>query len=75
MTMAVAMTGPVRDFSPSMLTDEQIRDRISMISADFGGEASLRDHEAKNVLTLDEMLALQRIDGYYYLLNGDERYA
>lgn len=59
------------DFTPIMLTEEQVHERIKAIADKFGGEENLRRKEERNILNLDEMLALQRIDGYYYLLTGE----
>lgn len=59
------------DFTPIMLTEEQVHERIKALADQFGGEDNLRRKEERNILSLDEMLALQRIDGYRYLLTGE----
>lgn len=54
-----------------MLSDGDILQKIKDTAVPFGGEERLRSKEKRNMISLDEMLALQRIDSFYYLLNGE----
>ncbi|WEV72819.1 hypothetical protein [Bifidobacterium sp. ESL0790] len=56
---------------PIMLSESQIRQKIQETASPFGGEAKLRSKEKRNILSLDEMFALQRIDSLNYLLTGE----
>ncbi|MDF7664199.1 hypothetical protein PT282_05935 [Bifidobacterium sp. ESL0763] len=72
--VAIATSSPRKHIvvdKPVMLSDGDILQKIKDTAVPFGGEERLRSKEKRNMISLDEMLALQRIDSFYYLLNGE----
>ena len=52
---------------PVTLTDRDIRERRKALERPYGSEASLREKQARSIISGDELLALRRFDDLDYL--------